>query len=232
MGRSKTSVGQFLAGLLADHVLGVPVRASSYRAPPVRDLSECCRCDTTGKSSGVFPDTPSQPFRTKISFFPKTRKCALSRAVPRSQEGRFAIVTDVERGMRWTLWRGRRMRRKRTVKPYGPVPPTLGTSAWMISRATGANKPGTPGRVRSSRSNHRAGNAGVIRRTCGDYTRVLSTLHTRPRVRSRTRHSLRPPFGRDEDIARPGRKSRRGTAKVCLQSPSSFRGAPLGASPE
>jgi hypothetical protein len=26
-------------------------------------------------------------------------------AVPRSEEGRFAIVTDVERGMRWTLQR-------------------------------------------------------------------------------------------------------------------------------
>ena len=29
-------------------------------------------------------------------------KSVASRAVPRSQEGRFAIVTDVERGMRWT----------------------------------------------------------------------------------------------------------------------------------
>jgi hypothetical protein len=33
-------------------------------------------------------------------------------AVPRSLEGRFAIVTDVERGMRWTLWRGKTKRAK------------------------------------------------------------------------------------------------------------------------
>jgi hypothetical protein len=30
-------------------------------------------------------------------------------AVPRSSEGRIAIVTDVERGMRWTLWRRARV---------------------------------------------------------------------------------------------------------------------------
>ena len=35
-------------------------------------------------------------------------------------------------------------------------------SSMMIDKAMGANKPGTPGRARSSRSNHCAGNAGVI----------------------------------------------------------------------
>jgi len=40
----------------------------------------------------------------------------------------------------------------RTAKPYGPVPPTLGSSlARRFRKATVANKPGTPGRVRSSR---------------------------------------------------------------------------------
>jgi hypothetical protein len=40
----------------------------------------------------------------------------------------------------------------RTAKPYGPVPPTLGSSlAETFGKATVANKPGTPGRVRSSR---------------------------------------------------------------------------------
>jgi len=46
-------------------------------------------------------------------------------AVPRPQEGRFAIVTDVGCGMRWTRWRTRRMRRSRTAKSCGPGIPTL-----------------------------------------------------------------------------------------------------------
>src|SRR5690242_3151119 len=37
-----------------------------------------------------------------------------------------------------------------------------------MSRATVAKKPGTPGRSRSKPSTHRAGNAGDVRRTCGD----------------------------------------------------------------
>jgi hypothetical protein len=45
----------------------------------------------------------------------------------------------------------RRARDERTVKPCGPVPPTLGTSRQSDLPATGANKPGTPGRSRSSR---------------------------------------------------------------------------------
>ena len=47
----------------------------------------------------------------------------------------------------------RRARDERTVKPCGPDSPTLESSfAEMIGKATGANKPGTPGRSRSSRN--------------------------------------------------------------------------------
>ena len=46
----------------------------------------------------------------------------------------------------------RRARNERTVKPCGPDSPTLESSlAEIIGEATGANKPGTPGRSRSSR---------------------------------------------------------------------------------
>jgi hypothetical protein len=45
----------------------------------------------------------------------------------------------------------RRAAGSRTVKPCGPVPPTLGSSEWRCPFATEANKPGTPGRARSSR---------------------------------------------------------------------------------
>jgi len=45
------------------------------------------------------------------------------------QEGRFAIVTDVGRGMRWT-WVASPDERGglRTAKARGPDPPTLGSS--------------------------------------------------------------------------------------------------------
>jgi len=36
-------------------------------------------------------------------------------AVPLSHEGRFAIVTDVESGMRWTSWRRARLPCGRTA---------------------------------------------------------------------------------------------------------------------
>jgi hypothetical protein len=75
----------------------------------------------------------------------------MMRAVPRSHEGRFAIVTDVESGMRWTLQVGAQSLRgrlilKRTAKPCGPGLPTLRLSQReMISLMTGARKPGPRG---------------------------------------------------------------------------------------
>jgi hypothetical protein len=91
-----------------------------------------------------------------ISLFPKKELC-LSSTRPHPQEGRYAIVTSVGCGMRWTfrlkraLARGR-MSSKRTAKPCGPGTPTLVSSfAVMIRKAMVANKPGTPGRARSSR---------------------------------------------------------------------------------
>ena len=49
-------------------------------------------------------------------------------AIPCSQEGRFAIVTNVGRGMRWTRRVSRRMTMSRTAKSYGPGAPTLASS--------------------------------------------------------------------------------------------------------
>ena len=60
----------------------------------------------------------------------------------------------------------RRTMSMRTVKSRGPDTPTLVSRLRRRSRvaqATVAKKPGAPGRTRSSRSNHRAGNAGMSR---------------------------------------------------------------------
>jgi hypothetical protein len=74
------------------------------------------------------------------------------------QEGRFAIVTNVERGMRWThrgcsaRFAGGRTTLTRTAKPCGPGIPTLMPSSQRrISRLAGdgGNKARSPGRARS-----------------------------------------------------------------------------------
>jgi hypothetical protein len=50
-------------------------------------------------------------------------------------EGRFAIVTNVGCGMRWTRPRVRRSSRSRTEKSCGPGAPTLALSSWSAQRA-------------------------------------------------------------------------------------------------
>jgi hypothetical protein len=53
----------------------------------------------------------------------------------------------------------------RTVKSRGPDIPTLvsRSKGWTSPETDGGQKAGAPGRTRSSRSNHRAGNAGMSR---------------------------------------------------------------------
>jgi hypothetical protein len=85
----------------------------------------------------------SQPLRLsrRANHFYKPRRLAPD------QEGRIAIVTDVGRGMRWTLWAAQGERQAQgAAKSCGPDPPTLGSSLRVTnSQATVANKPGHRG---------------------------------------------------------------------------------------
>jgi len=73
-------------------------------------------------------------------------------ARPVPLEGRTRNATFVGTGCDGRSRLARRARRGRTVKPRGPDLPTLRSSlARRFREATGANKPGAPGRVRSSR---------------------------------------------------------------------------------
>jgi hypothetical protein len=56
----------------------------------------------TGKSIGLALDRLSSPSRKNILIF-RNRKSVYIHGYPASQEGRFAVVTDVGCGMRWTL---------------------------------------------------------------------------------------------------------------------------------
>jgi hypothetical protein len=78
-------------------------------------------------------------------------------AVPLPHEGRFAVVTDVGSGMRWTRqcqapsWR-RRMKLQRTAKSCGPGAPTLALSSWTRTTNDGGKRARSPGRSRISRN--------------------------------------------------------------------------------
>src|SRR5436853_6195184 len=60
------------------------------------------------------------------------------------QRGRFAVVTERWRGLRWTLWRQvlrhQAKRLQRTAKSCGPGAATLALPAGACSRKTGARK--------------------------------------------------------------------------------------------
>src|SRR5271168_191655 len=58
----------------------------------------------TGKSVAVARLSLSSPFLKNISLF-EWVETAIEPNCPAPHEGRFAIVTDVGCGMRWTLWR-------------------------------------------------------------------------------------------------------------------------------
>jgi hypothetical protein len=92
----------------------------------------------------------------------------------------------------------------RTAKSCGPDAPAL-ASSWRSfvgpdrvqtipqSASDGDNKPITGESTKETVKTIACGSAGLIRWTCGDYTRVLSTLHTRLRVHwaSGAPHALR-----------------------------------------
>jgi hypothetical protein len=68
---------------------------------------------------------------------------------PVPQEGRFAVVTNVGCGMRWTLWRRADERRmRRTAKSCGPDAPTLASSFAEQSVNDGGKRARSPGRAR------------------------------------------------------------------------------------
>jgi hypothetical protein len=90
------------------------------------------------------PDRPFgrlrvQPCLQKYLYFHLTQITGFSRAIPFPIEGRFAIVTDVGFGMRWTRQRRRtgvpcgRATRLRTVKSCGPDASTPASSCAEVS---------------------------------------------------------------------------------------------------
>jgi hypothetical protein len=144
--------------------------------------------------------------RTDAALPPKNLTCAVGQITSISfgrpallKEGRFAVVMNVGRGMRWMFSaRQDEARGKRTAKSCGPDTPTLVSSgAKQVSRGDGGNKARfTRESTKETVKTNRAGKAGCSGRTCGDLLMCFFILRMRLRVRLRIRLSLRPlPMG-------------------------------------
>ncbi len=132
---------------------GLPLR--SMDVLPWRHFPKRLICPT-GRLAGP----RVQPCFQKYLSFHLSQITGLSRAIPFPIEGRFAIVTDVGFGMRWTRQRRRtpmacgRAMRRRTAKSCGPDAPTLASSerqCFRIALAMVATKPGHQGEHEGNR---------------------------------------------------------------------------------
>ncbi len=157
--------GKSLAQLLA-RMCDWPARSRQS----MRDCRQNGLRQKTNFASRLKRITGSSPL-SKIFLLSFFQKLVFLDAVPPRYEGRFAVVTDVEAGCGGRVdvaaWLSRRRTAPmRTVKSRGPDTPTLVSSSRRrsgVAQVTVAKKPGAPGRTRSSRQNHRAGNAGMSR---------------------------------------------------------------------
>src|SRR5262249_57323924 len=155
------------------------IRMSVGGEPARRGGHDVCLFWHEGQYDSMFSKSGlASPF-AKIFVFLKNRKGDLARAVPPRHEGRDGQSSpDVRRDamdVRCHETNDTRVRSSRVV---------LSPRRWgQVDRddrsATVAKKPETPGRARSSRKDHRAGNAGVFRRTCGEYCSCTSFIRTR-----------------------------------------------------
>jgi hypothetical protein len=139
--------------------------------------------------------------------------------------------------MRWTRWCRKTCGRSRTVKPCGSGSPMLesslrdgdiGPSVRDAAQAMVANKPGTPGRARSSRKTIAQGmpcDFGLPVLTCGH---LSFSAHRACGCGQRPAFPAPSVFWRDDVDAKSGRKSRRGGAVACS---SSLRGAKRRSNP-
>ena len=120
---------------------------------------------------------------------------------PRHREGRFAIVTEQWRGLRWTLRRQVIFHRTKTLAAYGEV-----VWSWrrdpgvyplrLCGDGNGDNKGRSPGRARISRKTIARGKPGCLGCTCQTRVHSFSTSAHGDAGAVGARLSLRPLFKR------------------------------------
>ena len=140
------------------------------------------------------PDLPVVPIcRISVALNGTPNQRHISRRPAPLEEGRFAIVTNVGCGMRWTRWHGGRTCLSRTVKSCGPDASTLALNRRKKSADDGDNKARSPGRARrKSLKPFARGKPDLPDRTCGDFARVLFCFAHEAAGAIGIRLSLRP----------------------------------------
>jgi hypothetical protein len=151
------------------------------RATPLRARKSFVRKKLISRALSI-RSAASRAFSKIFRFF-RSEISRIFPAIPSPEEGRTrrherwareamdALASHDERG------------HKRTAKSCGPDPPTLGSS-WlkMIRRRRWLKSPVRRGEHEAAVKTNRAGKAGSLRLNLWFLTRVLSSLHTRPRV--------------------------------------------------
>jgi hypothetical protein len=162
----------------------------------------------------VLPDesTPAG----KIFLFPKDGNYDLTKPSRASQEGRFAIATTRGAGCDGRVgaaWRAApRVRSSRVVL----APRRWSQPPGRRARGMVANKPGTPGRARSSRKAIAQGVPVVS--ALPDYLVCVSLFAHKPADAASARHSLRPLFSRERrDCITRTRNRAAGTRRCVLR---------------
>ncbi len=141
-------------------------RTRSLTCTAVLGHSTCAKTDCSGTSSRTSPLQSVQLQKTTF-FFPEIM---IVYPDPVSQEGRFAVVTNVEAGCGGRVgaaaWISTRTTASmRTVKSRGPDTPKLVSSAMRASALSryGGQKARRTGEIAKQPLDHRAGNAGCSR---------------------------------------------------------------------
>src|SRR5579872_2552375 len=129
--------------------------------------------------------------------------------------------------MRWTLWRARRARMKRTVKSCGPDAPTLASSrprCFRIAPATVATKPVTGESAKETVKTIARGRPGVSGVTVVDLLGVLFIFAPEATGAVRAPGFPCALFSRDEDFDHSSGALCRESAEACTKSPRPLAG--------
>jgi hypothetical protein len=101
-------------------------RSLSFEGMCARALLRCFGNDSISHARHAqIARRANVPHLFAVALSGKSKRCF---RVPPPHEGRFAIVTNVGSGMRWTRYVTRRVTRSRTAKSRGPGAPTLALS--------------------------------------------------------------------------------------------------------
>ena len=150
MGRGEGSIGSHVP----PRKMRVAIRLIDLRHPLRPKAASRPEKKQRGKAGFAFPVKAIRYFKVAFANFPLPVfriLCLCPRYPALTERGASRSSRTLARDAMAVWARVRRTQPMRTAKPCGPDLPTLRSSSWTDLRTTGAIKPGTPRRARSSR---------------------------------------------------------------------------------